>query len=245
MDLPWTTRVRIHEQPIDCFNFYPIYDWSAEDDWAAIAKYNLKFNYIYELMYKNGMSIYDQRLCQPYGDDQRKSLNQFRYLEPETWEKVLLRVEGVNFGNIYCRTSLLGNIRSEKPADMTWEQYAVFLLESLGLYAPEVRDHYYRKIKKFMIWWEKEIGITSSDMPDEKWDLPGYRQSPYWKRVARAVEKNDFWMTSLSFSETKGDVKRLMELKKKYAFLICRDIDTTNTKLRQAAARIEDELTKA
>lgn len=245
LDFGWTTRVKIHDKPTDCFNFYPLYDWSASDDWTAIARYDLKFNRIYELMYKNGMSIYEQRLCQPYGDDQRKSLNQFRYLEPETWEKVLLRVEGVNFGNIYCRTSLLGNIRSEKPADMTWEQYAVFLLESLGLYAPEVRDHYYRKIKKFMIWWEKEIGITSSDMPDEKWDLPGYRQSPYWKRVARAVEKNDFWMTSLSFSETKGDVKRLMELKKKYAFLICRDIDTTNTKLRQAAARIEDELTKA
>jgi len=244
MDLPWTTRVRIHEQPIDCFNFYPIYDWSAEDDWAAIAKYNLKFNYIYELMYKNGMSVHEQRLCQPYGDDQRKSLDQFRYLEPETWEKVLLRVEGVNFGNIYCRTSLLGNIRSEKPADMTWEQYAVFLLESLGLYAPEVRDHYYRKIKKFLLWWEKEAGITSDTMPDDKWELPGYRQSPYWKRVARAIEKNDFWMSGLSFSETKGDVKRLMELKQKYAFLICRDIDTTNKQLRTAVGRIEDELEK-
>ncbi|WP_036830681.1 DUF3440 domain-containing protein, partial [Photobacterium sanctipauli] len=76
-------------------------------------------------------------LCQPYGDDQRNGIDQFRYIEPETWEKVLNRVHGVNFANIYARSSLLGNIKSEKPEGMSWEQYAVFLLESLGLYAPE------------------------------------------------------------------------------------------------------------
>ena len=63
-------------------------------------------------MYKNGVSIHEQRLCQPYGDDQRKGLDQFKALEYETWEKVLNRVHGVNFGNIYCRTSLLGNIKT-------------------------------------------------------------------------------------------------------------------------------------
>ena len=244
LDYPWTTRIKIHDKPTDCWNFYPIYDWSAADYWTAVAKFDLKFNYIYELMYKNGVSISEQRLCQPYGDDQRKGLDQFRYLEPETWEKVLHRVEGVNFGNIYCRTSLLGNIRSEKPDSMSWEQYAVFLLESLGLYAPEVRDHYYTKIKKFFAWWEKEAGITPSSMPDDKWDIQGFRRAPYWKRIARAIEKNDFWMSGLSFSETKGDVKRLFELKKKYAGIIRRDIQSTNKQLRDAAGRIEDELTK-
>lgn len=157
---------------------------------------------------------------------------------------MLYRVEGVNFGNIYCRTSLLGNIKSEKPDGMTWEQYAVFLLESLGLYAPEVRDHYYRKIKKFLAWWEKEAGITADAMPDDKWNIQGFRQAPYWKRVARAIEKNDFWMSGLSFSETKGDVKRLFELKKKYAGIIRRDIQSTNKQLREAAGRIEDEFAK-
>lgn len=243
-DYPWTTRVKIHDKPIDCYNFYPLYDWSAADDWTAVARFDLKFNYIYELMYKNGVPLSEQRLCQPYGDDQRKGLDQFRSLEPETWEKVLYRVEGVNFGNIYCRTSLLGNIKSEKPDGMTWEQYAVFLLESLGLYAPEVRDHYYRKIKKFLAWWEKEAGITADAMPDDKWNIQGFRQAPYWKRVARAIEKNDFWMSGLSFSETKGDVKRLFELKKKYAGIIRRDIQSTNKQLREAAGRIEDEFAK-
>lgn len=239
-DYQWTTKIHFKSHDLNCWNFYPIYDWRTEDDWTAVAKFNLKFNQIYELMYKNGLSIHEQRLCQPYGDDQRKGLDQFRTLEPETWEKVLNRVEGVNFGNIYCRTSLLGNIKSEKPDDVTWEQYAVFLLESLGLYAPEVRDHYYKKIKTFMSWWEKEGGISPDKIPDDKWEIEGFRQAPYWKRIARAIEKNDFWMSGLSFSQTKGDVQRLFELKRKYADLIRPGIRSTNKQLREISERMKE-----
>ena len=216
-----------------------MYDWRTEDDWIAVSKFDLKFNQIYELMYKNGVSIHDQRLCQPYGDDQRKGLDQFRTLEPETWEKVLNRVEGVNFGNIYCRTSLLGDIKSEKPEGMSWEQYAVFLLESLGLYAPEVRDHYYRKIKTFLGWYEKE-GISVEDIPDETdKKMETAKKAASWRRIARAIEKNDFWMSRLSFGETKSDVKRLFELKKKYHNLI-RPQDTESKSLKRVAIEIEE-----
>lgn len=88
----WTTKIKVHEKPIEAYNFYPIYDWTAEDIWGAVSKLDLKFNYIYELMYKNGVSIYEQRLCQPYGDDQRNGLDQFKALEYDTWSKVLNRV---------------------------------------------------------------------------------------------------------------------------------------------------------
>ena len=236
----WTTRVKLGNKVLDVWNFYPLYDWRTEDDWIAVAKFNLHFNQIYELMYKNGLSIYEQRLCQPYGDDQRKGLDQFKVLEPETWEKVLNRVEGVNFGNIYCRTSLLGNIKSEKPDGMTWEQYAVFLLESIGMYAPEVRDHYHAKICTFLKWYEKE-GISVEDIPDEAdKKLESAKKAASWRRIARAIEKNDFWMSRLSFSETKSDVKRLFELKKKYHNIIFPD-DTDSKKLKQVALRLQKE----
>lgn len=202
----WTTQVRHGGNPLDVYNFYPLYDWRAEDIWTAVAKFNLEFNQIYEMMYKNGLSIYEQRLCQPYGDDQRKGLDQFRALEYETWEKVLNRVHGVNFGNIYCRTSLLGNITTEKPDTMTWKEYAIFLLETVGLYAPKLRDRYYIKIKTFLEC-EKEEG----NLEIEK---------HCWKQIARAIEKNDFWMSRLSFSETKKDVERKSKLKEKYKNLI-------------------------
>lgn len=238
-DYPWTTRMHCKSKTLDCWNFFPLYDWRTEDDWTAVAKFDLKFNQIYELMYKNGLSIHEQRLCQPYGDDQRKGLDQFRYLEPESWEKVLNRVEGVNFGNIYCRTSLLGNIKSEKPDNMTWEQYAVFLLESLGLYAPEVRDHYHTKIRTFMEWYEKD-GILPGDIPDEAdAKMESSKKVASWRRIARAIEKNDFWMSRLSFGETKKDVRRLFELKNKYAGII-RPQDTDNKWLKRVAQEMED-----
>ena len=239
-DYSWTTRVHCKSQILNCWNFYPLYDWRTEDDWIAVSKLDLKFNQIYELMYKNGLSIHEQRLCQPYGDDQRKGLDQFRALEPETWEKVLNRVEGVNFGNIYCRTSLLGNIKSEKPDNMTWEQYAVFLLESIGLYAPEVRDHYYSKIKTFMSWYEKD-GLLPENIPDEAdKKMESAKKAASWRRIARAIEKNDFWMSRLSFGETKKDVQRLFELKKKYANII-RPQDTDNKHLKRVAQEMEEE----
>ena len=93
----WTTKLKVNEKYIDVYNFYPIYDWTAEDIWGAVSKLDLKFNYIYELMHKNGVSIYEQRLCQPYGDDQRNGLNQFKALEYDTWSKVLNRVNRSKF----------------------------------------------------------------------------------------------------------------------------------------------------
>jgi len=217
----WTTRVKVRQRSIDCFNVFPLYDWRTEDIWGTVSKLDLKFNYIYELMYKNGLSIHEQRLCQPYGDDQRNGLDQFRALEPETWEKVLNRVNGVNFGNIYARTSLLGNLKTEKPEHMTWEQYTVFLLESIRLYAPELEEHYYRKIKTFLGWWEENEGITIDKIPDyaDKKDESGHK-IPSWRRIARAIEKNDFWMKRLSFSATKRDIERLNQLKEKYRRII-------------------------
>lgn len=203
---------------------------------------DLKFNEIYELMYKNGVSIHEQRLCQPYGDDQRSGLDQFRALEPETWEKVLNRVHGVNFGNIYARTSLLGDIKSEKPEHMTWQQYAVFLLESIGLYAPELRDHYYRKIKTFLNWYEKEEGLKVEDIPDEAdKKLESAKKVASWRRITRAIEKNDFWMSRLSFGQTKSDAKMLYELREKYKGFLIKSENTTQKQLKAIAEEWKNE----
>lgn len=215
-DKKWTTRIRIGNKKANTYSCFPIYDWKTKDIWIAVARLDLKFNNIYEQMYKNGVPIYEQRLCQPYGDDQRKGLDQFKSLEYETWEKVLNRVHGVNFGNIYCRTSVLGVIKTEKPESMTWQQYTVFLLESLGIYVPELRDHYYQKIKTFFKWYEKK-GISISEVKDEEdKSLENAKKVASWRRVARAIESNDFYMKRLSFSQTKKDSKKLIELQQKY-----------------------------
>ena len=211
---PWTTQIYKNT-----FNFYPLYDFKTQDVWGTISLLDLKYNKIYELMYKNGLSIHEQRLCQPYGDDQRNGLDQFKALEADTWEKILNRVNGVNFGNIYCRSYALGNIKSFKPDFMTWEQYTVFLLESLGLYNRDLMLHYYGKIKKFMEWYKTHENI---DIIPQEGDLKLEQQKKIisWRRIARAIEKNDFYMKRLSFGENKKDNEKLQHLMKKYNNLL-------------------------
>lgn len=217
----WTTKLKVNEKHIEVYNCYPIYDWATEDIWGAVSKLNLKFNYIYELMYKNGVSIYEQRLCQPYGDDQRNGLDQFKALEYDTWSKVLNRVNGVNFGNIYCKTTALGNIKSCKPEFMTWQEYTVFLLESIGIYNRDLMLHYYRKIKKFMIWYRNKYGVEIKDIPDiADCKLENQKKVISWRRIARAIEKNDFYLRRLSFGQTKNDDRELMELIHKWDNLL-------------------------
>ena len=211
---PWTTQIYANT-----FNFYPLYDFKTQDVWGAVSLLDLKYNKIYELMYKNGLSIHEQRLCQPYGDDQRNGLDQFKALEADTWEKILNRVNGVNFGNIYCRSYALGNIKSFKPDFMTWEQYTVFLLESLGLYNRDLMLHYYGKIKKFMEWYKTHENI---DIIPQECELKLEQQKKVisWRRIARAIERNDFYMKRLSFGENKKDNEKLQHLMKKYNNLL-------------------------
>ena len=220
-DYNWTTKLKVNDKHIEVYNFYPIYDWKVDDIWGAVSRLDLKFNYIYELMYKNGLSIYEQRLCQPYGDDQRNGLNQFKALEYDTWGKVLNRVNGVNFGNIYCKTTALGNIKSSKPSFMSWQEYTVFLLESIGIYNRDLMMHYYRKIKKFMIWYKNKYGVDIHQIPEiAECKLENQKKAISWRRIARAIEKNDFYLRRLSFAQTKSDDKELKRLIHKWDNLL-------------------------
>ena len=239
----WTTQLRINDEYLPVYNFYPVYDWTVEDVWGFVSKYDLPFNRVYEQMYKNGVPLTDQRICQPFGDDQRNGLDQFRALEPDTWEKVLNRVSGANYGNIYARSSLLGNFGSEKPDHLSWEEYAVFLLESVGLYCPELRDHYVGKIETFLEWyedaayeesgWSEQMGIE--DVPDAHPDDKSKTKYPSWERIAWAIERNDFWMKRLGFSQTKGGREKLRGLRDQYGDSLLEKEQTDDKHLREWA----------
>lgn len=176
------------------WNVYPIYDWRAEDVWIYHAQTGLPHNRIYDLMHKAGLSLHQQRLCQPYGDDQRKGLWLFHILEPETWTHVVARVNGANSGAQYARETgnILGNIEITKPEGHTWESFANLLLESMP---PKLREHYTDKIAVFIHWF-KERGI---EMQDEG---PVSKGEPNWTRICKVLLRNDYWCRGLSFSMT-------------------------------------------
>ena len=67
------------------YNIYPIYDWHVNDIWRYHAAYPAKaHNEVYDRMHLAGLSPHQMRLCQPYGDDQKRGLWLYHIIEPET-----------------------------------------------------------------------------------------------------------------------------------------------------------------
>lgn len=142
-DKPFTTQVSPN-----VFNFYPIYDWNTEDVWVYYGKFNKPYNKIYDLMYRAGVGIHKMRIDEPFGNESKVGLNLFRVLEPNTWSKVVSRVSGANFENIYNKKSLAKQYKL--PKGHTWESFTKFLLETLP---EEASEHYAKKFNKFIRWW--------------------------------------------------------------------------------------------
>ena len=194
----WTTKVTDN-----VFNIYPIYDWRTEDIWTFHAKFpDKRMNQLYEYMHKAGLSIHQARICQPYGDDQRRGLWLFHLIEPETWAKIVARVSGANSGALYIHEN--GNINGynkvTKPAGHTWKSFANMLIESMP---PKTKEHYENKILLFTRWWE-EKGYPEG-IPDEAdSNLEMKRDVPSWRRVVKALLRNDYWCKGLGFSQHKS-----------------------------------------
>ena len=115
---------------------------------------------------------------------------------------------------------------------MSWQEYTVFLLESIGIYNRDLMLHYYRKIKKFMIWHKNKYGIEMKDIQDTADNkLENQKKAISWRRIARAIEKNDFYMRRLSFGQTKNDDKELLELIHKWDNLLNKNTKTDDKTL--------------
>jgi predicted phosphoadenosine phosphosulfate sulfurtransferase len=113
----WTTKVTENT-----YNIYPLYDWKTQDIWVYQGKNPKKpHNHLYDLMHKAGLSISQQRICQPYGDDQRKGLWLFHLIEPETWARIVARVNGANSGALYINET--GNINGYRAISKTSRTY--------------------------------------------------------------------------------------------------------------------------
>lgn len=197
------------------YNVYPVYDWRTEDIWTYHGKFGKPYNLLYDRMHKAGLSIHQQRICQPYGDDQRKGLWLFHIIEPETWSKIVARVNGANQGALYAQETgnVLGRIKISKPEGHTWESFAKLLLESMP---PKTRDHYEDKIAVFLKWWSTR-GYPLGQIPDEADPkLEAEKKVPSWRRICKMLLRNDYWAKGLSFTQTKAEAyERYKKIMKK------------------------------
>ena len=185
------------------YNFYPIFDWKTEDIWIYHGKNPHKpYNKLYDLMYKAGLSIHQQRICQPYGDDQRRGLWLYQVIEPETWGRVVARVNGANNGAFYMMES--GNVSGyrgvSKPENHNWESFAKMLVNSMP---DKTKEHYENKITIFVKWW-MERGYEDG-IPDEgDYKLEIDKKIPSWRRICKSLLRNDWWCKGIGFVQQKS-----------------------------------------
>jgi predicted phosphoadenosine phosphosulfate sulfurtransferase len=195
----WTTTIRPN-----VVNVYPVYDWRTEDLWTYHARYRDRpHNRLYDLMYKAGLTIHQMRICQPYGDDQRKGLWLFHLIEPDTWARIVARVNGANSGALYVQESgnITGYRRVSKPPQHTWRTFADLLVRSMP---PRTREHYENKIALFIRWWSAK-GYASG-IPDEApYEIEARRRAPSWRRIVKSLLRNDYWCKGLTFTQHKSE----------------------------------------
>jgi predicted phosphoadenosine phosphosulfate sulfurtransferase len=217
----WTTEV----EP-GVYNVYPVYDWKTGDVWAYHGRNpELPYNRLYDLMHKAGLTIHQMRICQPYGDDQRRGLWLYHLIEPATWARVVARVNGANSGALYSRESgnITGYRRVSKPDGHTWRSFAMLLLRGMP---DRSREHYWNKITLFRKWW-MERGYPEG-IPDEAdYKLEAARKVPSWRRVVKALLRNDYWCKGLGFTQQKSDAyqKYLAMMKRRRAAWQIEEVD--------------------
>jgi predicted phosphoadenosine phosphosulfate sulfurtransferase len=208
----WTTYIQDAKW---VYNVYPIYDWRTEDIWTYCGQTGKPYNRLYDRMHQAGLSIHQQRICQPYGNDQRKGLWLFHLIEPETWARIVARVNGANQGALYAKESgnILGNIKITRPEGHTWESFAKLLLHSMPA---KTRDHYEDKIAIFLHWWATK-GDYTNGIPDEgDKQLEAEKKIPSWRRICKVLLRNDYWCKGMSFGQTKAtSYERYKKLMKK------------------------------
>lgn len=211
--LRWTSKVIG-----TTYNVYPIYDWRSSDLWVYHARNpDRPYNKLYDLMHRAGVPMGHMRICQPYGDDQRKGLWLFHLIESETWSKVVARVNGANGGALYIQE--WGNVNGyrgiTKPPHHTWRSFAELLVKSMPA---RTQRHYQNKIVLFEKWW-RERGYPTG-IPDEAaYEMEAARRAPSWRRVCKSLLRNDWWCKGLGFSQHKSEGYKkyldLMERRKK------------------------------
>jgi predicted phosphoadenosine phosphosulfate sulfurtransferase len=186
---------------MEIYSVHPIYDWRTRDIWIYNYKEKKPYNHLYDIMHKAGLTIHQQRICQPYGDDQRKGLWLFQVIEPDTWAKLISRVNGANGGAEFVKYSgnSSGQIKITKPPGHTWKSFSEVLLSSM----PErSREHYANKIHVFLRFYE-ERGY-SNGIPDEAdIHLEAQHKVPSWRRIAKMLLRNDYIAKTIGFVQNK------------------------------------------
>ncbi|CAM5476929.1 Phosphoadenosine phosphosulfate sulfurtransferase OS=Lysinibacillus sphaericus OX=1421 GN=LS41612_16105 PE=4 SV=1 [Lysinibacillus sphaericus] len=138
--------------------------------------------------------------------------------------KLVGRVQGANFTQIYAKTKAMGYRTVTLPEGHTWKSYTQFLLQTLPL---QLRNNYIKKFNKSIEFWHtvgggleeetireleengykiKRNGVSNyttfknsriiflQKIPDDTDDIKSTKDIPSWKRMCFCILKNQSYL---------------------------------------------------
>ena len=154
------------------FTFYPIYDWSLSDVWKAIHDEAWKYCPLYDFQYRYGIAPRDMRVSNVHHETAVKNLFYLQEVEPETWERIVGRLSGVN---------TVGKLRDDMlcPKELpfmftSWAEYRDYLVENLVTEEADRED--FRKL------WKRGEGKYDAETTEK-----------LHRMQVKAVLANDHW----------------------------------------------------
>lgn len=110
---------------------YPIIDWSYTDVWKYLIENYLPYNKVYDKMYMLGGNLRYFRVSNLVHEKAFRCLTDLQELEPETYDKLEQRLQGVHTAAMYGKENLMYSIKELPNQFKTWKEYKDFLLESI------------------------------------------------------------------------------------------------------------------
>jgi predicted phosphoadenosine phosphosulfate sulfurtransferase len=227
-NLKWTRKLSD-----SIYNAYVIYDWLTTDIWIANGRFAWDYNRLYDLYYQAGVPLEKQRVASPFILAAQESLHLYRTIDPDTWGKMICRVNGINFIALYNHTHFVSPKKATLPPGHTWESYMHFLLSTLP---EDTRSNYLQKLSVSINFWREKGGCLpektiaklkacgieievlnysnyrTSKRPvrmeyQDDIDAPCFKSLPTFKRMCICILRNDHLCKYMGFAMTKREIE--------------------------------------
>ncbi len=236
-NLNWTKEIKK-----DVINAYPIFDFKARDIWISNYKNEWTYNKLYDVFYQAGLTIDQMRVASPFISEGTETLKMYKVIEPNTWGKLISRVNGVNFTGLYGGTTAMGWRSLKLPKNHTWKSYMEFLLSTLP---KKVSENYQTKLNTSIVFWKNRGGVLSEEVIaklknlniditvkettnynttkkpvlmeyQDDIDITEFTSIPTYKRMCVCIMKNDHLCKYMGFSLTKSETELRKSAEAKY-----------------------------
>lgn len=166
------------------YTFYPLYDWSYTDIWKYIHDNDVAYNTIYDEMYRYGLPVKDMRVSNLHHETAVQSLLNVQEIEPETWEKLTARLDGV--GAIkHMKKNAFATVDKLPYMFKDWEEYANHIIENI------IQEDKNKQILKDAIYKSKKYGI-------KHYNTNEHIREKYWRTIIDCVLSNDWDLTKMT-----------------------------------------------